>query len=115
MMKVISAPSGLKWAAVAVFLTVPIAMLEAIVMARAPWWALPVRSMAISAIWATLVSVFVSVFLLRARRGFYWVLVGLGTLWAFFSALAAIRSQQSRNGFFHDFSRSVSWVFSLRG
>jgi hypothetical protein len=115
MMKVISAPSGLKWAAAAVFLTVPIAMLQAIVMARAPWWALPLRSMAISAIWATLASVFVSVFLLRARRGFYWVLVGLGTLWAVLSALAAIRSRNPGMGFFTIFlgvflGLLASWV-----
>jgi hypothetical protein len=115
MMKVISAPSGLKWAAAAVFLTVPIAVLETIVMARAPWWALPIRSMLVSAIWALLGATVISAFLLWARRSFYWVLIGVGTLWVVLSALAGLRTHNPGMGFFTIFlgvflGLLTSWV-----
>jgi hypothetical protein len=115
MMKVISAPSGLRWAATAVFLTAPIATLHTVVMARAPWWALPIRSMEISAGEALVLSSIVSVFLLRARRSSYWALCGIGLLWAVLSAFAAVRTQNPGLGFFTIFlgvffGLLTSWV-----
>src|SRR4051812_1797947 len=100
MMRVISAPKGLKWAAAAVFLTAPIAAIQSVVMARAPWWALPLRSMEFSAAWAFGISVVAAGLLLRARRGFSGALIGVGALWVAFSALAAIRSRNPGMGFF---------------
>jgi hypothetical protein len=114
-MKVLSIPRGLRWAAAAVFLTVPIAASQSMVMARAPWWALPIRPMEVAALWACVCSVFISGFLLRGRRSFYWVLVGAGVLWLALSALAAVRTQNPGMGFFTIFlgvyfGLMTSWV-----
>jgi hypothetical protein len=99
-MKVINAPSGLKSAATAVFLTVPIAAAQSVVMARAPWWALPLRSMEIGALWACGMSAVTWFFLLRGKWLFRWFLVGAGAVWVFFSAIAAIRTHNPGMGFF---------------
>lgn len=115
MMRVISAPRGLKWAAAAVFLTVPIAAIESMVMARAPWWALPVRSMEIAAAWALGISIILSILLLQARRGLHLALLGIGALWVLLSVLMAIRTHNPGMGFFSIFlavyfGLLTSWV-----
>jgi hypothetical protein len=116
-MKVLSVPRGLKWAAAAVFLTVPIAAIQSVIMARAPWWALPVRAMETASLWAAACSIFISWFLLRGRRSFYWVLAGAGALWLLLSVLGAIRTQNPGMGFFSIFlgvyfGLMTSWVKS---
>lgn len=81
-------------------MTVPLAALESVVIARAPWWALPMHSMAVSAVWALMLSTVIFIFLLRAQRGMGELLLLIGGLWGFFSALTAVRIQNPGLGFF---------------
>jgi len=98
-MRIMKIPRGIKSAAAAVFLTVPTAATQTVIMARAPWWALPVRSMETSALWALGISAVVALLLLRGARGVYWIIVASGALWVFFGALVAIRTRNPGMGF----------------
>lgn len=96
----ISAPQGLKWAASAVFLTVPMAAVQSVVMARAPWWALPLKSMELAAIWAFGGSVLLALALVQARRSLLPPLYVIGAIWVVLSAFAAVRTRNPSMGFF---------------
>lgn len=96
-------------------MTVPIAALQSVVMARAPWWALPARSMEVAAAWGLGFSILLSTLLLRGQRGVSVLLSSGGTLWVVLSALAAIRTHNPGMGFFTIFvavyiALLASWI-----
>jgi hypothetical protein len=102
-MKVLSASRGLKFAALAVFLSVIFAVIESIVLARAPWWALPIRAMEKAAV-ITLAAAFVgSLLLVNGVKVTRWIFLGVGILWVGLSTFSAIRSRNPGLGFFSIF------------
>ena len=102
-MKVLSAPRGLRLAAIASFLSVIFAVFESVVVARAPWWALPIVSMERAAVASFVFTLVGAVFLLRGVRAAQWVFTGAGALWVFLSVGLAVRSKNPGLGFFSIF------------
>jgi hypothetical protein len=102
-MRVLSAPRGLKLAAFASFLSVIFAVFESVVIARAPWWALPVFSMEKAAVVSFALTLLGAALLLRGVRSSQGIFTMAGTLWVFLSALWAVRSKNPGLGFFSIF------------
>lgn len=102
-MRVLSAPKGLKLAAFASFLSVIFAVFESVVIARAPWWALPVFSMEKAGIISFVLAVLGAVLLLRGVRATRGIVTTAGVLWVALSALWAVRSRNPGLGFFSIF------------
>jgi hypothetical protein len=102
-MKVLSASKGLKFAALTVFLSVVFAVIESIVLARAPWWALPIRAMEKAAA-LTFAGAFVgSLLLVNGVKVSRWIFLGVGILWVGLSTFSAIRAKNPGLGFFSIF------------
>jgi hypothetical protein len=102
-MRVLSAPKGLKLAAFASFLSVIFAVFESVVIARAPWWALPILSMEKAAVVSFALTLVGAILLLRGVRTTQGIFTGVGSLWVFLSALWAVRSKNPGLGFFSIF------------
>jgi hypothetical protein len=102
-MKVLSASRGLKFAALTIFLAVVFAVVESIVLARAPWWALPIRAMEKSAA-ITFGGAFLgSLLLVNGVKLSRWIFLGIGILWVGLSAFWSIRTKNPGLGFFSIF------------
>src|SRR4051812_24360716 len=99
-MKVISVPGRLRLASALLLLSVPAVAFEIVVVARAPWWKLPLRTMEIWSAVAALVSLPLSISL---QRGKSWAM-GLARAWVGIWILAsgwfAVRTQHPALGFY---------------
>jgi len=99
-MKVIKVPSGLRWVAAALFLTVPISALQAALISRAPWWRLPVQTVATATGITFVLSAIVGI---AATQGWRWsvrLAATWGGVWVLLSAWVALRMAYPAEGFF---------------
>jgi hypothetical protein len=91
MMQMVFVPTGLKRAAQALILCVPLAALEVILVNRAPWWRLPYQQIGMACIPAFVVCVIISILLLKGRRIGWYVVAGLYGFWFLSIGLMALR------------------------
>jgi hypothetical protein len=90
-MQMIFVPTGLKRAAQALVLCVPLAAIEVILVKRAPWWRLPYQQIGFVSAPVLVVSVFLAVLLLKGRRIGWYAVAGLYGFWIFSIGLMALR------------------------
>lgn len=102
-MIVISAPSRLKVAVGSLFLSVPLLILEVIMVRQLPWWSLPYHYTISWASTLVLVLSFLSYHLLKARKWAFHLAQSLAALWIFWSIWLTCRLQIPALGFFSAF------------
>jgi hypothetical protein len=102
-MKVLSASRGLKIAALAVFLSVIFAVVESIVLARAPWWALPIRAMEKATVFSFAGAIVGALLLVNGVKATRWIFLGVGFIWVGLSTFSAIHTRNPGLGFFSIF------------
>lgn len=67
-MRVLSVPSGLRWAASALFVTIPLSALAVVIARNAPWWRLPYGSIVLWSAPSLFLSVVLALMLIRGSR-----------------------------------------------
>lgn len=98
-MRVILVPAQLRLAAAVLFLCVPLAAFETVIVTRAPWWRLPYQSIAVWSASVFMIVLPLSVWLMRGRS---WVVRVLGVffgIWLALNAWVAIRTHNPGLGF----------------
>jgi hypothetical protein len=99
-MGVISIPPGLRLATMLYLLCVPLAALETVIAARAPWWRLPYDRITL---WSTAVALLCLPQAAWLARGRPWALklsAAFSLLWCTLSGWFALRTENSNLGFF---------------
>lgn len=99
-MRVILVPVRLRLVAASLFLCVPLAALETVIVTRAPWWRLPYQSIALWSASVFLIILPLSVWLTRGRMGAARMLEALLGLWLVLNAWVAAHSRSPALGFF---------------
>ena len=99
-MRVILIPTRLRFAAVVLFLCVPLAALETVIVTRAPWWRLPLRSIGVWSLSTFLICLPLAVWLMRGNRWAYRILQLFFGAWLFLSAWVAFRTRNPSLGFY---------------
>lgn len=99
-MRVIWVPPRLKLAAAMLVLCVPIAAMETVIVARAPWWRLPYRTIEVWSVGVMVGCLPLMAWILRGRAWALPVTGAFATLWCFLSGWVAIRTRNSTLGFF---------------
>jgi hypothetical protein len=98
--RTLSVPSGLRLAASLLLLCAPLAALETIVISRAPWWRLPIRSIALWSGAVFLVTAPLAAWVAHGRRWAWAAAAGFLGLWCLLSAWVAFRMRLPSVGFF---------------
>jgi hypothetical protein len=98
-MRVILVPGKLRLAASLLFLCVPLAALQTIVLSRAPWWRLPYRSIGIWSAAALLICLPLVVWLTRGRRWAQHLSATFLALWLMLTGWLAFRTRNPSLGF----------------
>jgi hypothetical protein len=98
-MRVILIPARLRLAAVLLFLCVPIAALETVIVTRAPWWRLPYVSIGIWSAAVFMVILPLSVWIMRGRAWSLRALEIFFALWLAINAWVALRTGNPGLGF----------------
>ncbi|HLD99221.1 MAG TPA: hypothetical protein VJB59_03115 [Bdellovibrionota bacterium] len=99
-MKLVSVPKGLRLATALVFMIVPLAALEVAIIARAPWWKLPLRNMAYASGIGSVICVLFSMAFLSGRKWALYVMAYFAGVWVLASGVIAIRMRYPGQGFF---------------
>jgi hypothetical protein len=114
-MRVINVPGKLRLSSALLLLAVPAVAFQSVIVARAPWWRLPVQSIEIRCATAALLALPLALWIQAGKR---WAL-GLGcaliAAWVAGSGVLAVRAQQPAMGFFTlflivCFGGVLSWV-----
>lgn len=98
-MRVILVPTRLRLAAALLFACVPIAALETVVVARAPWWRLPYQSIFVWSASVFLIVLPLSIWLMRGRAGALRALELFFVTWLVLNAWVAARTRNPALGF----------------
>ncbi len=114
-MGVISVPLRLRLATTAILLSIPLAALETIIIARAPWWRLPFDRVIVWSSAVALMCVPQAVWLSQGRRWAFWLSTAFAGTWVVLSAWVALRTSNAALGFFAAFLTLffvlvLSWV-----
>jgi hypothetical protein len=99
-MRVILVPARLRIAAALLFLCVPLAAFETIIVTRAPWWRLPYRSITVWSIAVFFICLPMAVWLMRGKR----IALNLAQfflgMWLLLNTIVAVRLRNPTLGFF---------------
>lgn len=98
-MRVILVPARLRLAASLLFACVPLAAFETIVVTRAPWWHLPLRSIGIWSVAVALICLPLSVWLMRGNRWAWRVTQLFLGAWVVLNVWVAARMRNPSLGF----------------
>lgn len=114
-MRVILVPVRLRLVAAALFLCVPLAAFETVIVTRAPWWKLPYQSIAIWSASVFLIILPLSIRLMQGRSGAARVLEAFLGTWLVLNTWVAAHSRSPALGFFTllllgGFSAWVAWA-----
>ncbi|MFL5815261.1 MAG: hypothetical protein ACJ763_16920 [Bdellovibrionia bacterium] len=90
-MQMVFVPKGLKRAIQALALCVPLAAFEVILVKRAPWWRLPYQQIGYVCVPVFVVSVIISILLLKGRRIGWYALAVLASFWFLSNGWMALR------------------------
>jgi hypothetical protein len=99
-MRVILVPARLRLAAALLFLCVPLAAIETVIVTRAPWWRLPYRSIGIWSASVFLISLPLSAWLMRGNRWALRVLQLFFAVWLSLNVSVALRTHNPGLGFY---------------
>jgi hypothetical protein len=99
-MRVILVPVRLRLVAASLLLCVPLAAIETVVVARAPWWRLPYHGMAIWSASAFLIALPLSIWIMRGRASAARATEILMAAWLVLNAWVAARARNPELGFF---------------
>ncbi|MBL7715999.1 MAG: hypothetical protein JNL01_11085 [Bdellovibrionales bacterium] len=102
-MRILKAPTRLKWTVTLLYLSIPMAILQLLVAARIQWWSLPLRQILIMSVLVGALCTFFAIFLIRGNR---WAMtcVNISTiLWTVFSGIHAFRMENYGMAFYSVF------------
>lgn len=99
-MLVISAPSRLKLAVSSLLFSIPLLILEVIIVRRLPWWSLPYQHIVSWASALALVLSFLSYHLMKARKWAFHLTQLWAVIWVFWSIWLTFKLQIPSLGFF---------------
>jgi hypothetical protein len=99
-MRVILVPTRLRLAAALLFLCVPIAALETVLVTRAPWWRLPYHSIGVWSASVALICVPLAAWIMRGRKWAYWLLQLFFSTWILLNSWVALRMRFPALAFF---------------
>lgn len=98
-MKVISIPTRLRLAMAFLFLCVPFAALETVIVTRAPWWRMPYRSMAVWSASVALICTPLAAWLIQGKKWALQLTTAFAMIWVSLSVWTAIRLRMPSLGF----------------
>lgn len=100
MLSVLRTPKPLRWIAFLIWMSLPLALLQTVLVAKAPWWDLPIHSLQIWGAAAALISLPLSIWLIRGKAWALYFFAVVTGVWVIFSSVLAFQHADFWLGFF---------------